>query len=118
MTNIVRHQSVRTAIDGRLQNHLISWIGHLRPPSKMKLHRPDPYRQLRQKLIDLLDGKPVSQALFGSKQNLLVFQKQWRAGQRFDPPHWYQTHESVGSTRLAPQSRYDDRCIENEPHMT
>jgi len=76
--NIVRHQSIGVAVDGRLQDHLIIRISKLRPPSKMQIDRLDEGGKLRQEFVDLVQRKSVREALLGPLQDLFVLQKEWR----------------------------------------
>ncbi len=84
----------------------------------MNRHGLDGAGQRREKLFQRRIVQPVNRALFGPLDNLLIFQKQRRSGQRGDAPSGDEPQDLVGRAPAASQSRNHNGGIDDSPDHT
>src|ERR1700734_103904 len=82
----MRDQKFRAAVDCGLEDHIVRWIGRLRAPPKMRLHRLAERGELRKRGKNLRSAHPVDGALFLTLQHVFVFEKQSGRNERREPP--------------------------------
>src|ERR1019366_4738318 len=112
------HQSLRPAIDRRLQDHLIVWVTQLRPPQKVRSHGFSHGNDGIQKDLHLLDRKPGLLPVFGSPADGFVLHRQRYAEQQRSLPLSHGANNGGGRARGTPHRRNHGISVHHYSHVT
>lgn len=79
MARIVRDQRIGSAIDRRLQNHLVIRVPKLRPPLEADLDRLAPAGENGKKSVDVSQSQTVREPLLWTLEHSLIVLPFWLA---------------------------------------
>ncbi len=109
-------ESIRAAIDGRLQYHLIVGILQLGTVAEVHTHLLCERSGGNQKPCDVIRRHAVDSDLLRSRKNILIFEIECRGSNQFKSSLRNQPQEMPASSRLAAEACNQDRSVEDKPH--